>query len=72
MEDLEATKFEIPFDHDASFEGDPSNLNEFQDEMWHGSNKHREDLKQLRNGPTRSDAITIGELRRRIEFEASK
>ena len=69
---LEAAKFEIPFDHDAAFEGDPSDLDAFQDEMWLGSNKHQEDLALLLKGKARSDAITIGELRLRPEFEVSK
>jgi hypothetical protein len=40
VEELKTTKFAIPFDDDATFEGDPFDLAEFQEEMWRGSNKH--------------------------------
>jgi hypothetical protein len=59
VEELEAVKFEIPFDDNATFEGDPSALDEFQDEMWRRSDKHREDLKQLRSDQACSNAMTI-------------
>jgi hypothetical protein len=71
-EELEATKFEIPFDPHATFQGDPSDLDEFQAEMWLRSSEHREDLKQLRKEQALSDATTIGELRRRREFEVPR
>jgi hypothetical protein len=72
VEELETPKFQIPFDRAASFQGDPSDLDEFESEMWLRSGEHREDLKQLRNEQARSDAMTIGELRRRSEIEAAQ
>jgi uncharacterized protein (DUF433 family) len=49
VEELQSSKFEIPFDLDAAFDGDPAVVYEFEAEMWEHSKTQNKDLKQRDN-----------------------
>ncbi|MEO8660886.1 MAG: alpha/beta hydrolase [Bryobacteraceae bacterium] len=56
VEELPGSKFEIPFDDEAVFPGDPAELYEFQAEMWSGLDLHAQYLSRIEDDSDAKDS----------------